>query len=568
MHRHSFHLVATATLVIATAVSFSALAASGVVDPLPPGPFAVGCSDVAQDFSRVRAGESARDYWEGVPDGNRSRYVTELLSEPGSSVIVELSVPDNGELFGTHAGLRYPFAVLICYPTAAGNPRADYPLPTGGAVPHMQRSGEAPIFADADIRYPILLFATGLTGSPLSGDYIDALRIFASWGYVVVAPFPGDSRFANVALEDFNDYFYAAVHIKDFVAMQAVRPLTLSIALDALLAHPDYSAHVDAAKVGGFGASLGGESLMLMGGAQLTTTVGQSSQRVTFDARLKAAVGYVPYFGQPILPAFGRDQKGLAGVTLPLLAISGTADTTAPIGSTEDGFDVLTGTRQLVALKGVEHGFDQASSNDIFTWSLYFLAGQLSGDPVARAASARMTAVAGGGDDEERFDLMRAAPEAVGERIAVEYYAERLDHYFVTAEPAEAAMLDAGIVVPGWGRTGLDFKVRPAGDPRGRGACRFFGTPGVGPNSHFYTIDSNECARVSADPHWTYESIAFNVDAPANNTCAPDRIPVTRLYNNGMRGQASHRFVTSRSESRAMVANGWLVEGDVFCAIP
>src|SRR5204862_484775 len=41
-----------------------------VVDPLPPGPYAVGCSNVAQDFSRVMAGESAQNYWEGVPDGS------------------------------------------------------------------------------------------------------------------------------------------------------------------------------------------------------------------------------------------------------------------------------------------------------------------------------------------------------------------------------------------------------------------------------------------------------------------------------------------------------------------
>ena len=42
-------------------------------------------------------------------------------------------------------------------------------------------------------------------------------------------------------------------------------------------------------------------------------------------------MGYVPYFGIDVYPAFGRDLQGLDGVTLPYLAISGTADTTAPI---------------------------------------------------------------------------------------------------------------------------------------------------------------------------------------------------------------------------------------------
>lgn len=543
-------------------------AASGSIPALPAGPYPVGCSNIVQDFSRVPAGESAKDYWEGTPNGNTSRYITDLLADPANTVIVNLAIPNDSELFGSYAGQTRPHVLLVCYPTTADNPRPDYPLPTGAVVPHMQRGGEAPLFPIDNARYPVVLFSHGLTGSPISNDYISALRVFASAGYVVVAPFHGDGRFANVKLENFRDQFYALLHIKDFVAMQAVRPLALSRGLDNLLASAQFAAHVDPAAIGGFGASLGGESLVLMGGAQLTTTVGQSSKQVTLDSRLKAAAGYVPYFGQEVFPAFGRNQKGLAGVTLPYLALSGTADTTAPIRATEQGFELLNGTRQLVALTGVEHGFATDFTNDIFTWSLTFLAGQLSGDPAARATSARMTNVAGGGDDVLRIDYMAPSVEQLGERIAVEFHNNALDHYFITAEPAEAAMLDAGIVVPGWQRTHFDFKVRPAGDPRGLAACRFFGTPGIGPNSHFYTIDATECAKVKVDPHWTYESLAFNSDAAVADDCPPDRLPVVRLYNNGMGGQASHRYVTSRSEVRVMTARGWLVEGNVFCAIP
>ena len=43
----------------------------------------------------------------------------------------------------------------------------------------------------------------------------------------------------------------------------------------------------------------------------------------------------------------------------------------------------LTGTRRLVALSGVEHGFDDASTNDIFTWTLTFLDAEVRGDPEA-----------------------------------------------------------------------------------------------------------------------------------------------------------------------------------------
>jgi hypothetical protein len=69
----------------------------------------------------------------------------------------------------------------------------------------------------------------------------------------------------------------------------------------------------------------------------LTTTVFQDSKPVTFDARLKSAVGYIPYFGLSFLPAFGRDQEGVDGVTLPFLAIGGTDDNLAQIERIEQG---------------------------------------------------------------------------------------------------------------------------------------------------------------------------------------------------------------------------------------
>ena len=74
---------------------------------------------------------------------------------------------------------------------------------------------------------------------------------------------------------------------------------------------------------------------------------------------------------------------------------------------------------------------------------------------------------------------------------------------------------------------------------------------------------------MKANPLWTYEGIAFNADPLAvGRLSAPDRIPVIRLYNDGMGGQANHRYTTSRSESRAMIANGWTLEGYVFCSVP
>jgi hypothetical protein len=555
-------------LLAAVAVALSINAAADVVPPLPPvGPYAVGCSNVEQDFSRIPPGESAEDYWEGLPRGDTPRFITDLLVDPSRSLVYQQTFPEDSSVFGSFAGRTMPYALVVCYPTEPSNPRADYVLPTGSVIPHMQRGGEAPIVL-GNGKWPALLYSHGLGGSPISGDYIASLAQLASYGYVTIGVFHGDLRFANLDLAGFDDYLYALLNYRDFIALQAVRPLSLSSALDLLLAHPDWRDHIDSANIGGFGASLGGESLLLMAGGKLTTSLGLSSTRIIEDKRLKAAVGYVPYFGVDIYPAFGRNQEGLDGITLPYLAIAGTADTTAPFGPVEQGMRRLTGTRQLVAFNGLTHGYDPRYASDLDTWLFTFLAGQITPSPDDRVTSARMTSVAGGMEDIERLDYMAPLPANLLETLVVEYYNPALDHYFITAEPAEMAMLDAGIVVPGWRRTGLAFKARPVGSPFGLAACRFFGTPGIGPNSHFYTTDAAECAKVKADPFWTYEGIAFNAQAADMGFCAQDRIPVMRLYNNGMGGQANHRYTTSRSETSQMTANGWIVEGYVFCSMP
>ena len=378
-------------------------APTAVVRPLPlPGPYAVACSNLAQDFSRLGVGEDMQSYWEGMPsDNGTARYATDLLADPGNTLIATVAAPQDSNLYGSFAGDNVAFVVLACYPTTDNNPRPDYLLPTGKVVPRMQTGSDAPLFADPLARYPVLAFSHGYSGSPISSDYISALSVFASYGYVVIAPFHGDLRFSVLKIEDLGAAIALLTNLSNFTALQALRPLSISAALNRVLAHPQWQGHIDNTQIGGFGASMGGETMMLLGGARLTTSYpGLSSDQVTFDPRIKAAVGYVPYFGQPILlPAFGRDQDGLFGINLPFLGISGTADTTAPISEVELGMLRLTGTRRLVALAGVTHGFDLASTNDIFTWTLTFLDAEVRGDPEAIRRLSTMGSVAGGGDD-------------------------------------------------------------------------------------------------------------------------------------------------------------------------
>jgi uncharacterized protein (DUF1800 family) len=150
---------------------------------------------------------------------------------------------------------------------------------------------------------------------------------------------------------------------------------------------------------------------------------------------------------------------------------------------------------------------------------------------------------------------------------AVEFYNARLNHYFITAFPEEAAMLDAGIVVPGWARTGVTFSAwASAGDsPTAVPVCRFFGTPGVGPDSHFYTADPNECALVKQNPGWTFEAISFYIEPAPAVSCPAKTAPIYRSFYPGPNVTASnHRFLPDLTMHQKMAASS-IVEGVVMC---
>jgi len=394
-------LIAAALFLMFLSRALAQSADASVLQPLPlPGPYPVGCSNVSQDFGRVAPGEDAQAYWEAQPRGDGSpRTIADLLSDPANTLGVSVTAGADSDVFGSYAARTLQFTVLVCYPTTAENSRPDYLLSSGRVVPHMQRGSEAPLFAAAEARYPLLLFSHGYGGSPLSDEYLLPLTVLASYGYVVAAPFHGDWQYTNLDLASFADVVNLIAHLRDFLAMQALRPLALSAAIDLLLDDPQWSANVDPGRIGAFGASMGGESIMLMAGAGLTTSLGLSWTQIEKDARLRMGVSYIPYFGQYIFPAFGRDQRGLDSVALPFMAISGTADTTAPIALTFEGVSLLGGTRELVALNGVTHHFDVPSTNDIFTWTLTFLDAELRGNAASKQQLAQATNVAGGGDD-------------------------------------------------------------------------------------------------------------------------------------------------------------------------
>ena len=163
----------------------------------------------------------------------------------------------------------------------------------------------------------------------------------------------------------------------------------------------------------------------------------------------------------------------------------------------------------------------------------------------------------------------------------VEFYNTQLNHYFITADAAEQAAVDAGAAGPGWSRTGLGFRAyTPAlGIPLGQSpVCRFYGSTVInpatglrrGPNSHFYTAQAAECAAVLNDPGWVLEGLAFYTRLPeADGLCAAGTIPVFRTYNNRAQfNDSNHRYMIDFATYQFMQSLGWGPEGIVFCAAP
>ena len=544
-----------------------------VVPPLSSGPFAVACSNIAHDEAAInQIGGLPADFWEGTPQNGQSRYVTQILAEPQTAIQFSLHVPDDRGLYTSFAGQSLPFVSLVCYPTAPANSRPDYPLPDGQVIPRMERTGDLPIFPDSGAVYPLIVYSHGLGGSPLSLSYLGTILNLASHGYTVIAVFHGDARITRIRIGDLSGVFHLITNFDEYVELQAMRPLALKAALDDLLARPGYREHIDQQKIGGFGASLGGEALLLSMGAQLTSNLRLDSRPVAQDERIKAAVGYVPYTGQRLLPAFGDDQNGAQYVTRPFLAIGGTADITAPLYMTEQAVNRFHGSRYLVALTDVEHEYLPEFADDVFSWAITFFDAHVRDDRAALSRLVQTAAIAGGLIDSLHIDYTAPTALSAGEGLVTEYYYQPLGHFFAAANDVERAFGDGG-AAQGWSRTGQVFKSlqgpQSAQGVNTQPVCRFFGVEPIKP-TFFYSSSRAECDFLRANnPGWRDIDTAFYAWSPdIFGNCVDGQIGVYRLYNNGWqppRYEPNHRYTTSLSTVAEMVRNGWVNEGEKFC---
>jgi len=162
----------------------------------------------------------------------------------------------------------------------------------------------------------------------------------------------------------------------------------------------------------------------------------------------------------------------------------------------------------------------------------------------------------------------------------IEFYNTKLDHYFITASQADIDFIDQGLAGNGWTHTGESFLAWSLGsNVEAANVCRFYGSYYPGPNSHFFSVSTQDCSflmtlqetRPATKPRWNFEEYAFSIMPPIQGRqepCSENFVPVYRAYNNGYsKGEDSnHRYVTNLGLLAPLIEKGWSNEGVVFCS--
>ena len=376
-----------------------------VVEPVGEGSYAVGSSYFMLSEDVLESPGKANDpRYLGGSGGNAGEeliYIDDILKDT-PAIHFEVKVPDDQKIYGDAAGTTIPYSGFLLYPITEENPYSFQPPQTDLSVgfPHretyMQGIDVAPVFAEADKHYPLIVYSHGVGGSP-AGDNFPEIKWLASHGYAVLAVFPGDGRFPNFETNPTPQEI-------------ALRPLSIKASLDYLENHPDYKEHIDFGKIGGWGDSYGGTTMFATMGGKIidkSSSMGSTLDKTVADTRIKAAVGIVPYMGDTNFPTvmgrktsiFGWGHSGAQAVIGPYLAIAGTTDTRAVYDYTNEVLETAKGEMYLIKCEGEGHELSKGAYQDARTWALTFLNAHVDGNKSELEKFQQMLSVEGGAED-------------------------------------------------------------------------------------------------------------------------------------------------------------------------
>lgn len=341
---------------------------------IAPGPYPVGSSNLE---ANVPSG-SMGDYLKGARIGNKPRYLSELLSSPGSALQFEAKLPTSpSNIFGIFEGKPLPVVLYAFYPTSPENKRADYKFPYAdtedNVLPHMQSATEKPIFASDKAKYPLIVYSPGYEAHCLWDA--DHMKVLAANGYIVACIFYGDGR-------------------ADWAGNLGMRPVVLKQAMDYFLAHPDYRDAIDTSRIGISGASFGGYTVLsALGGQRLYGLPSMSDERVKAGFSTVPALDSTSYFSP----------NGLRAVQKPFLAVYGGKDAVVRKEDVEARIRELQGPTAAVRFDNEAHVTSKEAWPLVHTWEVLFFDAWLKGDETARKTVYGAGSVAGNAENHKTW---------------------------------------------------------------------------------------------------------------------------------------------------------------------
>ncbi len=316
-------------------------------------------------------------------------FLPDILEHPDSAWNLKIDVPNIPSLYGESSGTQIVVSAYVAYPTRPDNERPNYRFPyedaSDGLFEHMQRPGEEPIFHKPHVRYPLVVVSHGLAAHALYN--VTIAKTFASQGFIALAINHGDGDTDRKR----NDLY-------------ALRPLAVQKLIDSLLSSDAFGPHIDTHRIGIYGHSFGGMTVLSSLGGRLFN----HPSSIT-DSRIKAGVAGEPSFWRQInntwYPLFGSNNISLSRIDAPYMSINGSEYVVA-----YDEIEQMKGTTYGILFPGQPHVFEGPSWDDALNWSIVFFNAYLKDDDRMLALLNSANSVKGFNPDFQLFKEQKLRP--------------------------------------------------------------------------------------------------------------------------------------------------------------